>query len=68
MEENWPRLKKYLVNNRYPDVRVRCDEYCLGLGLDPVPKQTAFNVLQSIGSNPITYDNAFPMNKKGLIS
>ena len=54
-EENWPRLKKYLVNSWYPSVRGKCDESCLQLGLDPVPKQTVFNVLQSIGRKPITY-------------
>ena len=39
-EENWPSLNKYLVNSRYPYLRGQCDEACLGLGLDPVPKQT----------------------------
>ena len=29
MEENWPRLKKYLVNSQYPYLRGQCDEACL---------------------------------------
>ena len=29
MKENWTRLKKYLVNNRYPYFRGQCDEACL---------------------------------------
>ena len=37
-EANWPRLKEALVNSRYPSLRVKCDEACLELGLDPVPK------------------------------
>ena len=65
--ENWPRPKKALVNSRYPTVRGQCDESCLELGFDPVPKQTVFNVLQSIGRKLITYDNAFLMEKRGLL-
>ena len=37
-EENWTRLKKYLVNSWYPAVRGKYDEACLKLGLYPVPK------------------------------
>ena len=44
-EENWPRLKKALVNSQYPYLRGQCDEACLELGLDSVHKQTVFNVL-----------------------
>ena len=40
----------------------------LDLGLDPVPKQTVFNVLQRISRKPITYDNVFPDKKRALIS
>ena len=67
-DDNWPRLKKYLVNSQYPYVIGQCAESYLELGLDPVPKQTVFNVLQNIGRNPITYDNAFPMNNRQLLS
>ena len=68
IEANWPRLKEYLVNIQYPSLRVQCDEACLELGLDPVPKQTIFNVLQKIGRTPITYENALPMKNRVLIS
>ena len=60
-EEKWPRLKKSLVNSRYPSVRVQYDESCLVLVLDPVTKKTVFNVLQRIDRKQITYENAFPM-------
>ena len=48
-------------------MRGQCDEYCLELGLDPVPKHTILNVLQRIGRKPITYDNAFPMENMVLL-
>ena len=48
-EDNWSRLKESLVNTQYPTLRGQYDEACLELGLDPVPKQKIFNVLQSIG-------------------
>ena len=67
-ETNWPRLKEDLVNIWYPFLRVQCDEACLELGLDPVPKQTVFNVLRRIGRKPITYDNFFPAKKISLPS
>ena len=67
-EKNWTRLKKALVNSLYPYVRGQCGESCLELGLDPVPKKTVFNVLQSIDRNPITYDNSFPMKKRSFLS
>ena len=41
-EENWTSLKKYFVNSRYPSLRGQCDEACLELGFDTVPKQTVF--------------------------
>ena len=66
-DANWPRLKEDLVNNRYPSLRGQCDEACLELGLDPVPKQTVFNVLQRIGRKPITYENVFPDKKRALL-
>ena len=56
------------MNSRYPPLREQCAEACLELGLDPVPKQTVFNVLQRIGRKPITYENAFPMKKRALLS
>ena len=46
----------------------QCDEACLELGFDPVPKQTVFNVLWRIGRKPITYDNVFPVKKRSLLS
>ena len=55
------------MNSQYPSLRGQSDEACLELGLDPVHKQTLFNVLQRIGRDPITYENAFPMNKKALL-
>ena len=63
-EENCPRLKKYLVNSWHPDVRGQCDESCLELGLDPVSKQTVFNVLKRIFRKPITYANFFPYEEE----
>ena len=36
--------------------------------MDPVPKQTVFKVLQRIGRKTITYENAFPMNIRSLLS
>ena len=39
------KAKEALVNSQYPYLRGQCDEACLELGLDPVPKQTVFNVL-----------------------
>ena len=68
MENNWPRLKEALVNSRYPSLREQCDEACLELGFDSVPKQTIFNVLHRIGRKPVTYDNAFPINNRALLS
>ena len=56
------------MNIRYPDVRGQWDEAFLELGLDPVPKQIVFNVLQRIGRKPITYENFFPMKKSSLLS
>ena len=56
------------MNSRYPYLRGQCDEDCLELGLDPVPKQTVLNVLQRIGRKPITYENSFPMKKRALLS
>ena len=38
-KDNWSRLKEALVNTRYPSLIGQCDEACLGLGLDPVPKK-----------------------------
>ena len=38
-EEKCLRLKKALANSRYPYLRGKCDEACLELGLDPVPKK-----------------------------
>ena len=67
-EENSPSLKKALVNSRYPAVRVQCDEACLQLRFDPVPKQTVFNFLQRIGRKLITYENTFPRKNKALLS
>ena len=67
-EANWSRLKEALVNIWYPYLREQCDEACLEIGLDPVPKQTVFNVLRSIGRKPITYDNVFPDKKRALLS
>ena len=56
------------MNIRYPPLRGKCDEACLGLCFDPVPKEMVLNVLQSISGNPIKYDNTFPMKKRALIS
>ena len=35
--------------------------------MDTFPKQTIFNVLQNIGSNPITYENALIIKKRALL-
>ena len=56
------------MNSWYPSLRGHCDETCLELGLDPVPKQTVFNVLRRIGRKPITYENVFPVKKRSLLS
>ena len=48
-------------------MRGLCDKACLELGLDPVPKQTVLNVLQSIGRKPITYENDFPKKNRELL-
>ena len=37
-EDNWPSLKEAFVNISYQYLRGRCDEACLELGFDPVPK------------------------------
>ena len=68
MEANWPRLKEALGSIQYPSLRRQCDEACLELRFDPVPKQTVFNVLQRIGRKPITYENVFPEKKRALLS
>ena len=55
------------MNSWYTYLRGQCDESCLELGLDPVPQQTVFNVLQNIGRKLITYDNSFHMKKRALL-
>ena len=35
-------ITEALVNSRYPYLVGQCNEACLDLGLDPVPKQTEF--------------------------
>ena len=67
-EANWPRLKEALVKSRYPSLGGQCDEACLELGLDPVPKQTLFDFLRRICRKPITYENIFPEKKRSLLS
>ena len=57
-------MNKYVVNSRYPYLRGKCDEDCLELGLDTVTKHIVFNVLQRIGRNLITCENALPMKKR----
>ena len=61
-------IKEAFVNSRYPYLGGQCNEACLELGLDPVPKQTVFNVLRRIGRKPITYENVFPDKKRALLS
>ena len=56
------------MNSRYSAVRGQCAESCLELGLDTVPNQTLFNVLQRIDRKPLTYDNAFYMKNMELVS
>ena len=56
------------MNTHYPYLRGHCDEDCLGLGLDPVPKKTVSNVLRRTVRKPITYDNAFPTKNRALLS
>ena len=67
-EANWLRLKEALVNIRYPYLIGQCDEACLELGLDLVPKQIVLNVLRRIGRKPITYENVFSDKKISLLS
>ena len=40
----------------------------MGLRFDPVSKQTVFNILQSIGSKTIKYNNAFPIKNNAFLS
>ena len=56
------------MNSRYPSLRGQCDEACLELGFDTVPKKTVFNVLRRIGRKPITYENVFSEKKSSLLS
>ena len=44
-----------------------CAVACLGLGKNPVPRQTVTNFLQRIGSKPITYKNFFTPGKRALL-
>ena len=67
-EATCPRLKEALVNSQYPSLSVKCDEACLSLGFDQVPKQTVFNVLRRIDRKPTTYDNAFLKKSRALLS
>ena len=67
-EAKFPKLKEYLANIRYPYLRGQCDESCLELGFDPVPKQIVFNILRRIGRKLITYENVFSVNKSSLPS
>ena len=66
-EDKWPRLKKYLERLRNPMVDGVCDEGCLELGKDPIHRLTVVNCLKIIGSNPITYDNSFPLRYRVLL-
>ena len=56
------------MNSPYPYLRGQCDEACLELGLDPIPKQTISYVLQGIGRKYTTYENSFPRNNKAFLS
>ena len=67
-EANWPRLKEASVSSRYPYLRRRCCEAFLGLGFDPVPKQTVSNILRRIVRKPITYKKVFPMKNRAFLS
>ena len=55
------------MKSRDPYLRGKCDVACLELGLDPVTKQTVYNVLQRIGSKPIACKNFFPDKKRALL-
>ena len=68
MEANWPRLKEALGSIQYPSLRRQCDEACLELRFDPVPKQTVFNVLQRIDMKSITCENVFSVKKRSFLS
>ena len=67
IEDNFPSLKKYLVNSQYPAVRGICYEACLELRFDTVHKQTVFNVLQRIVRKLITYENDVPTKNRELL-
>ena len=54
--------------SRYLYLIGKCDEACLELGLDTVPKQTVLNILRRIGRKPITYENFFPDKNRALLS
>ena len=45
-----------------------CNKACLELGKDTVPQLTLVNCLQRIDINRITYKNAFPICRRGLLS
>ena len=55
------------MNILYPYLIGQRDEDCFYLGLDLVPKQTIFNILQRIDRKPNTYNNAFTMKKMALL-
>ena len=61
-------MKKALKNWRKPLVDGLCDEACLQLGEDPIPRLTVVNFLQRVGSNPITYNNNLTMSKQVFLS
>ena len=52
--------EKDLERRRNPAVNGVCDEY-------PVTLMKVKNGLQRIGSNPITFENAFPPRKQALL-
>ena len=52
------------MKRRYLVVRGQCDEACLELHFDPVPKKIVFTVLQRIGRKPITYETVLPNKKR----
>ena len=62
-EKNCPMLKNKLGTQRNQKANIIWDKGDLELGKDPVPWNTSVNCLRIIVNRPISYDNAFPLEK-----
>ena len=62
------RLNKYIDRLRNTTVDGVCDEVCLELVKDPIPKLIVVNYLKMVDRKPITYNNFFPLRYQVLLS